>query len=222
MKLLTTRNYKTVKGEKLGYYTGILYLAPGDISGYEVCPKRSKGCTNGCLFTSGMGPMPNVMNGRIRKTIEFFTNRDVFLQQLIKDVKSIEKKAKKLQMTPAIRLNGTSDIEWTRFGIMDQFPTIQFYDYTKVLNRLTKERPPNYYLTFSRSENNDDECSKALELGYNVAVVFDKVVPSEWKGYEVINGDLSDVRFIDPKGVIVGLIAKGKAKKDKSGFVIKK
>jgi hypothetical protein len=138
MKLLTTQNYKTVKGEKLGYYTGILYLAPGDISGYEVCPKRSKGCTDGCLFTSGMGPMPNVMNGRIRKTIEFFINRDVFLQQLIKDVKSIEKKAKKLQMTPAIRLNGTSDIEWTRFGIIDQFPTIQFYDYTKVLNRLTK------------------------------------------------------------------------------------
>jgi hypothetical protein len=222
MKLLTTQNYKTVKGEKLGYYTGILYLAPGDISGYEVCPKRSKGCTDGCLFTSGMGPMPNVMNGRIRKTIEFFTNRDVFLQQLIKDVKSIEKKAKKLQMTPAIRLNGTSDIEWTRFGIMDQFPTIQFYDYTKVLNRLTKERPSNYYLTFSRSESNDDECSKALELGYNVAVVFDKVVPSEWKGYEVVNGDDSDVRFIDPKGVIVGLIAKGKAKKDESGFVIKK
>jgi hypothetical protein len=222
MKLLTTQNYKTVKGEKLGYYTGILYLAPGDISGYEVCPKRSKGCTDGCLFTSGMGPMPNVMNGRIRKTIEFFINRDVFLQQLIKDVKSIEKKAKKLQMTPAIRLNGTSDIEWTRFGIIDQFPTIQFYDYTKVLNRLTKERPPNYYLTFSRSESNDDECSKALELGYNVAVVFDKVVPSEWKGYEVVNGDDSDVRFIDPKGVIVGLIAKGKAKKDESGFVIKK
>jgi len=222
MKLLTTQNYKTVKGEKLGYYTGILYLAPGDISGYEVCPKRSKGCTDGCLFTSGMGPMPNVINGRIRKTIEFFINRDVFLQQLIKDVKSIEKKAKKLQMTPAIRLNGTSDIEWTRFGIIDQFPTIQFYDYTKVLNRLTKERPPNYYLTFSRSESNDDECSKALELGYNVAVVFDKVVPSEWKGYEVVNGDDSDVRFIDPKGVIVGLIAKGKAKKDESGFVIKK
>jgi hypothetical protein len=222
MKLLTTQNYKTVKGEKLGYYTGILYLAPGDISGYEVCPKRSKGCTDGCLFTSGMGPMPNVMNGRIRKTIEFFINRDVFLQQLIKDVKSIEKKAKKLQMTPAIRLNGTSDIEWTRFSIIDQFPTIQFYDYTKVLNRLTKERPPNYYLTFSRSESNDDECSKALELGYNVAVVFDKVVPSEWKGYEVVNGDDSDVRFIDPKGVIVGLIAKGKAKKDESGFVIKK
>ena len=222
MKLLTTQNYKTVKGEKLGYYTGILYLAPGDISGYEVCPKRSKGCTDGCLFTSGMGPMPNVMNGRIRKTIEFFINRDVFLQQLIKDVKSIEKKAKKLQMTPAIRLNGTSDIEWTRFGIIDQFPTIQFYDYTKVLNRLTKERPPNYYLTFSRSESNDDECSKALELGYNVAVVFDKVVPSEWKGYKVVNGDNSDVRFIDPKGVIVGLIAKGKAKKDESGFVIKK
>lgn len=220
MKLLTTANYKTVKGEKLGYLTGILYLAPAKISGYEVCPRRSAGCTEACLYTAGMGAFSNVQQARIKKTKQFFEDRDNFLMQLRKDITALVRKAKKTNMTPAIRLNGTSDIEWTRFGIMEEFPDVTFYDYTKVVNRLENSIPKNYHITFSRSESNEEECMKALKLGFNVAAVFNKL-PETYLARPVINGDETDVRFADAKGVIVGLTAKGKAKKDLNNFVIK-
>lgn len=219
MKLLTTQNYKTTKGEKLGILTGILYLAPAKISGYEVCPKRSAGCTAACLYTAGMGAFSNVQQARINKTKMFFEDRANFMDQLRKDIKALVRKAAKQNMKPAVRLNGTSDIEWTRFGIMDEFPDVQFYDYTKVFSRLTQERPANYHLTFSKNESNDEECAAALELGVNVAAVF-KTLPQQWMGRQVISGDETDVRFVDGKGIIVGLTAKGKAKKDNTGFVI--
>jgi hypothetical protein len=220
MKLLTTANYKTVKGEKLGYLTGILYLAPAKISGYEVCPARSAGCTTACLYTAGMGAFSNVQQARIKKTKQFFEDRDNFLMQLRRDITALVRKAKKTNMTPAIRLNGTSDIEWVRFGIMEEFPDVQFYDYTKVLGRLSHLRPANYHITFSRSESNQADVETALNLGFNVAAVFNKL-PETYLGRPVINGDETDVRFADAKGVIVGLTAKGKAKKDLNNFVIK-
>ena len=225
MKLLTTQNFKTTKGEKLGYLTGILYLAPAKISGFEVCPKRSEGCTQACLYTAGMGAFSNVQLARINKTKMFFEDRDNFLTQLRKDIQALVKKAKKQNMIPAIRLNGTSDIEWTRFSLMNEFPEIQFYDYTKVLNRLEKERPANYHITFSKNESNDKDCVSALKLGANVAVVFNtkkgKELPESWNGYPVVDGDETDLRFLDPKGgYVVGLRAKGKAKKDVTNFVV--
>jgi hypothetical protein len=220
MKLLTTANYKTVKGEKLGYLTGILYLAPAKISGYEVCPRRSPGCTAACLYTAGMGAFGTVQQARIKKTKQFFEDRDNFLMQLRKDITALVRKAKKTNMTPAIRLNGTSDIEWTRFGIMEEFPEVQFYDYTKVLNRLKQPIPKNYHITFSKSEDNEMDCRWALNLGFNVAVVFNKL-PETYFARPVISGDETDVRFEDARGVIVGLTAKGKAKKDLNNFVIK-
>ena len=225
MKLLTTQNFKTTKGEKLGYLTGILYLAPAKISGYEVCPMRSQGCTDACLYTAGMGAFSNVQLARINKTKMFFEDRDNFLTQLRKDIQALVKKAKKQNMIPAIRLNGTSDIEWTRFTLMNEFPEIQFYDYTKVLNRLEKERPANYHITFSKNESNDKDCVSALKLGANVAVVFNtkkgKELPESWNGYPVVDGDETDLRFLDPKGgYVVGLRAKGKAKKDVTNFVV--
>lgn len=221
MKLLTSINSKTVKGEKLGYLTGILYLAPAKISGYEVCPKRSEGCTKACLYTAGCGIFTTVQKVRINKTKLFFEDRENFLIQLKKDIKALEKKAKKLNMLPAVRLNGTSDINWTRFGIMEEFPQIQFYDYTKVINRLHQPIPKNYHLTFSRSENNDVECKIALSLGFNIAVVFQDELPDVYMGYPVYNGDEHDVRFLDPFNCVIGLKAKGKGKKDDSGFIIK-
>ena len=226
MKLLTTKNYKTTKGEKMGVLTGILYLAPAKISGYEVCPKRSEGCTAACLYTAGMGKFSNVQQARINKTKMFFEDRDTFLNQLRKDITALVRKAKKLNMTPAVRLNGTSDIEWTRFTLMNEFPEIQFYDYTKVLNRLEKERPTNYHITFSKNESNDADCVSALKLGANVAVVFntkkDKPLPESWNGYPVFDGDDTDLRFMDPSGgYVIGLRAKGRAKKDTTGFVVK-
>jgi hypothetical protein len=226
MKLLTTQNYKTTKGEKLGYLTGILYLAPAKISGYEVCPRRSAGCTDACLYTAGMGAFSNVQQARIAKTKMFFEDRDTFMDQLRKDIKALVKKAEKLNMIPAIRLNGTSDIEWTRFTLMDEFPNVQFYDYTKVVNRLRPDLPKNYHLTFSQNEANGFEVVTALNSGFNAAVVFNVKKGEEmikvWNGFPVADGDDTDLRFLDPKGgYVIGLRAKGKAKKDTTDFVVK-
>jgi len=224
MKLLTIDNAKTTKGEKLDILTGILYLAPAKISGYEVCPQRSIGCTLACLYTAGMGIFSNVQKARINKTKMFFEDREAFLKILRKDIVALEKKAVKLGMKPAVRLNGTSDINWVRFNIMKDFPNVQFYDYTKVVKNLTKSIP-NYNITFSRNEANDDDCKEALKKGFNVAVVFStkkgEELPIRWQNYPVVDGDETDVRFLDNSGSIVGLRAKGQAKKDILGFVIK-
>ena len=224
MKLLTIDNAKTTKGEKLDILTGILYLAPAKISGYEVCPQRSIGCTLACLYTAGMGIFSNVQKARINKTKMFFEDREAFIKILKKDIVALEKKAVKLGMKPAVRLNGTSDINWVRFDIMKDFPNVQFYDYTKVVKNLTKSIP-NYNITFSRNEANDDDCLQALQKGFNVAVVFStkkgEELPVRWQNYPVVDGDETDVRFLDNSGSIVGLRAKGQAKKDRLGFVIK-
>ena len=223
MKLLSTTNYKTSKGEKLGILTGILYLAPAKISGYEVCPMRSAGCTAACLYTAGMGAFSNVQQARIKKTKMFFEQREEFFKLLHKDIKSLIAKAKKENLVPAIRLNGTSDINWVRFKIFEQYPEVQFYDYTKMLNHLTKD-VANYHITFSKNESNDLDCKIALERGYNVAVVFNTKkglsLPPFWNDYPVYDGDDTDVRFYDPDNHVIGLRAKGMAKKDNSGFVI--
>lgn len=223
MKLLSTTNYKTSKGEKLGILTGILYLAPAKISGYEVCPMRSAGCTAACLYTAGMGAFSNVQQARIKKTKMFFEQREEFFKLLHKDIKSLIAKAKKENLVPAIRLNGTSDINWVRFKLFEQYPEVQFYDYTKMLNHLTKD-VANYHITFSKNEFNDVDCKIALERGYNVAVVFNTKkgvsLPPFWNNYPVYDGDDTDVRFYDPDNHVIGLRAKGMAKKDNSGFVI--
>lgn len=223
MKLLSTTNYKTSKGEKLGILTGILYLAPAKISGYEVCPMRSAGCTAACLYTAGMGAFSNVQQARIKKTKMFFEQREEFFKLLHKDIKSLIAKAKKENLVPAIRLNGTSDINWVRFKLFEQYPEVQFYDYTKMLNHLTKD-VANYHITFSKNEMNDVDCKIALERGYNVAVVFNTKkgvsLPPTWNDYPVYDGDDTDVRFYDPDNHVIGLRAKGMAKKDNSGFVI--
>jgi len=225
MKLLSTQNFKTVKGEKFGILTGILYLAPAKLSGFEVCPKRSEGCAASCLYSAGMGAFSNVQKARIQKTLFYFGDRPKFLELIKEDIKKLQKQAKKDGQKLAIRLNGTSDLNWMQHDVFSSFPDVQFYDYTKVFNRLTKEIPSNYHLTFSKSENNDSECIQALKLGFNVAVVFDTkkgdALPASWNGFPVYDGDDTDTRFLDPKGgYVIGLRAKGQAKKDISGFVV--
>lgn len=231
-KLLSTANPKTQKGAKLGYLTFILHLAPADLSGHETCAKRTPGCTAACLNTAGRGGMfkrgenTNVIQkARIRKTQLFFADRAEFMRQLVADVRKAVRQAARLGLTPVFRLNGTSDLAWEKYeaedgkNIFELFPEVQFYDYTKILGRKVSAYK-NYHLTFSRAECNDADVERALAAGMNVAVVYDKI-PDTHMGYKVFDGDMSDLRFIDPTQTIVGLKAKGKAKKDNTGFVIR-
>ena len=211
VKLLTTDNHKTVKGEIMGVKTLVLYLSPykNNSLGKNLCPKASKGCSKACLFSSGMSGMyANVANGRRNKTELFLSDREWFMEKLIFEIKTAIKKYGS-DWDIAIRLNGTSDIVWENIyyagkNIFEMFPTIQFYDYTKILTRFKNALPSNYSLTISRSEENEFEAIELLKMGYNVAWVFNKV-PTTYKGFTVIDGDESDTRFKDRQGVIVGL-----------------
>ena len=230
--LLTVGNPKLLKGQKQGYLSSVLHFAPADLSGKEVCPKRTAGCTAACLNTAGRGGIfkkgesTNVIQqARIRKTKMFFENREQFFKDLTREIDGTLNKAKKLGLTAVFRLNGTSDLAWEKYTIGDtglnifqMFPEVQFYDYTKINNRKVSHIP-NYHLTFSKADGNDMDTRIAISNGMNVAVVF-KDVPKTYLGRPVINGDETDLRFLDPKGVIVGLKAKGKAKKDTTGFVV--
>ena len=225
MKLLSTGNPKLMKGEKEGYLSFILHLSPANVSGYETCPKRTAGCTAACLNTAGRGGMfkkgetTNVIQqARIRKTKMFFENRDQFLADLEADIRLGIKQAEKKNMIPCFRLNGTSDIAWEKYGIIEKFPEVQFYDYTKMRNRKVSHLK-NYHLTFSKADGNDMDVRLAASAGMNIAAVF-KEMPETYIGRKVINGDETDLRFLDEKGVIVGLKAKGRAKKDTTGFVV--
>ena len=219
MKVLTVGNTKTVKGEKLGYMTFILHFAPATLSGYQVCPGASEGCTDACLNTSGRGRFASIQAARIRKTKWFFEDRVSFMDALVKDIHAAIRKAERENMIPVFRLNGTSDIRWETVqvggfrNVMEMFPTMQFYDYTKLPNR--RNLPSNYHLTFSRSESNEH----IIPNDMNVAVVFD-TLPETFMGRKGIDGTDTDLRFLDPQGVVVGLVAKGKAKKDNSGFTV--
>lgn len=226
---------KTVKGEKKGYLTGVLYLAPHTISGYQVCPQASNGCRLACLYTAGRGVYTQVQEARIKKTVAFHQGREEFMADLVKDVERLIRKAARENLIPVVRLNGTSDLPWEKIKVvrngvsypsmMEAFSDVQFYDYTKVLGRTKALSLPNYHLTFSLAEDNDARAVKALEQGYNVAAVIHTVrradpKPATWSGYPVVNGDETDLRFLDPKsGHIVALFPKGKARHDKVGFV---
>jgi hypothetical protein len=273
MKLLTIGNTKTMKGETKGFLTFILHLAPFWQSGYNACPMASEGCAAACLNTAGLGGIikvgettNDIQEARVRKTKMFFEQRDEFMTQLVKDIKSAIKMAEKRNYTPVFRLNGTSDIRWENVpvagfdNVMTMFPNIRFYDYTKIPNR--RDIPSNYHLTFSRSESNENHVLTALQNNMNVAVVFrrggpkvkkvytleqrlaakakraaapkkpktKKVsnprkidlswVPETYLGVPTFNGDDNDLRFLDPKNVVVSLIAKGEAKYDTSGFIV--
>jgi len=218
-------NAKTVKGQKRGFMTGILYLAPGKLSGLiNVCPNASAACDALCLYYAGRGAFNSVQKARTAKTIFYVKDRETFLATLKENVTSVIRKAKAKRMVPVIRLNGTSDIGWERYTVIQAFKTTRFYDYTKSFQRMTAfldgKLPSNYSLTFSRSETNESQCLDVLNRGGNVAVVFRNELPTHWNGFPVINGDENDLRFLDPKGVVVGLKAKGKAKFDTTGFVV--
>ena len=228
-KLLSTANPKIQKGTKLGYLSFILHLAPADLSGKETCPKRTAGCTAACLNTAGRGGMFKkgentnmIQKARIRKTQYFFGDRDAFMTDLVKDIQKAIHFAERKGLTPVFRLNGTSDLSWEKYSvpgyagmnIFELFSDVQFYDYTKVLGRKVKDFP-NYHLTFSKADGNDSDVAEALLQGMSVVAVYDKIPAG------VPSADETDLRFLDPKGIMLGLKAKGRAKKDYSGFVIR-
>ncbi len=229
MKLLTVSgNTKINKSDKFGgYLTAILHLAPANLSGHQVCPWSSEGCRQACLNTAGRGKFNTVQAGRIRKTKMFFEQREEFMELLINDIEALCRKCTREGVLPVVRLNGTSDILWEKISVKGKrnifqlFPAVQFYDYTKAppSKRRTES---NYELVYSRAHNGQKpELVKALYDGGKVAVVFEGELPAYYWGYPVVDGDRHDLRFLDPAGCVIGLSAKGKAKSDESGFVVK-
>lgn len=263
MKLLTIGNRKTLKGEGAGYMTGVLHLAPFNLSGVNVCPMAEiAGCVNACLNTAGQGGIARggmvsyetlingtrtnmVQRARARRTHWFLTDRKTFMQELVRDIHELAFKAKRAGLIPCVRLNGTSDIRWediavpevsflarnvrttysARVNIFAVFHWVPFYDYTKIPNRRRALDVPNYSLTFSYSHRPEFAAivAKARDnygSRVNFAAVFARGLPETFDGRRVVSGDDTDLRFLDPADVVVGLTAKGRAKKDVSGFVV--
>jgi len=225
MRLLSKlgSNPKIQKSDKLGQYlTAVLHLAPSDLSGFDVCPFASNGCKAACLNTAGRGQMTRVQESRVAKTQFLFREREAFLAQIDKEISLHIKKCKRENRKPAVRLNGTSDIVWERVsGLIQKYPQVQFYDYTKIPARMKPDwnLPKNYYLTFSQNEENINHVVDVLQSGKNVAVVFAGEFPKTYLGFPVIDGTKHDLRFKDPKNVVVALKPIGKARRDQSGFV---
>ena len=238
-------NAKTIKGDGAKFETGILYMLPYEIEvdgkTFNSCPMADKAqCHAPCLNTAGRagivkkGETTNpIQKARQRKAEYFYRDRDGFMRDLIRDVIKHRNKCNREGVKPVIRLNGTTDIRFEsirvehdgqRYAhIFELFPDVQFYDYTKIPNRRRAKGIPNYHLTWSYSEADPTYAAlfdEAIESGNNVAVVFRKKLPETFRGLPVVDGDKDDLRFTDPSGVVVGLKAKGKAKHDKSGFVI--
>ena len=217
---------KTVKGQKLDteqtYVTAIMYLAPHKLSGANVCPMAEQaGCVEGCLNSAGMGKFSNVQKARIAKAAWFNLDPVGFIDALKRDIDRFASWAIRKGLTPTVRPNGTSDIRFERYGVPQSFPELTFYDYTKLHNR--KGVPANYSLTWSysgASKAYSDRLAGVIKSGMNAAAVFRDGIPATFEGVPTIDGDLHDLRFLDPKGVIVGLRPKGKAVYDQSGFVI--
>ena len=244
-QFLSLDSPKAIKARKLGWLNGINYMAPSDLAGVgNVCPDASAGCLALCLgWFSGQAGMVtgntrrgsnSVRASRIAKVKLFMHDRPAFMAEARRGIERAQRAATKLQLRLCVRMNGATDIPWESIGqspvdrrsIFTLFPDTQFVDYTKSLKRMLRflegKFPPNYHLTFSRSETNESACQQVLALGGTVAVVFAGEFPSTYLGYPVIDGDISDLRHLDPASCIIGLSPKGpKASRDRSGFVVR-
>ena len=226
-------NAKTIKGDGDEYLTAILYMTPYKVMVdgklFNSCSMAAMAsCIEGCLYTAGRGAFNNVQTARQRKAEWFYRDRESFMAQLVIDVAKFANYCRKRDIQPCIRLNGTTDIRWELIlidgkNIFERFPDVQWYDYTKIPNRKVSHLA-NYHLTWSYSAANpkyEQYFDEVIRNGMSVAVVFRKPINlNTWRGYKVVDGDKDDLRFLDPKQSIVALYAKGKAKKDQSGFVV--
>lgn len=225
--ILGESSAKTIKGEKIGYLTAICYLVPDD----RLCPfAKLAGCFDGCLNTAGRGAFTSTQKARAAKTSFFYDNQRAFMLSLCADIWTHKRRAEKLELIPLVRPNGTSDIAFENIlidgkTIFQMFSDVQFYDYTKHPSRkLEGKTAGNYDLTFSFSALTPKPISiKGLINPANkrTAVVFQRQadIPETFRGWQVIDGDDTDVRHIEPEKVVVALYAKGKAKRDVGGFV---
>ncbi len=224
-ELLGYDNAKTIKGNKLKMRTAILYLTPAMGSGVNLCPMAHVAkCDVACLYTAGHGAFQSVHIARLRKTLYFLQYREQFLAQLDKEIGKAQRKADRDGVKLLVRLNGTSDVRWEDVApqLFTNHPGTQYYDYSKLANR--RNLPANYDLTFSYSGVVQflPQVKKAKDKGMRIAAVFrtKEAIPATFAGMRCIDGDDTDVRHLDPQGVIVALYAKGAAKKDRTGFVI--
>jgi len=229
---LISKGSTNAKTAKNFLETHILYMAPynQNAKGINLCPKATESCAKACLFTAGRGVFNNVRNARTAKANLYVSERQIFSERIAKELSLLNKKAIKKDGVIRVRLNGTTDLDIlsivanrTQVKALTDFSKLEFYDYTKVLGKVKKYAGTNYRLTFSRTELNEAECIEALALGANVAVVFDhkKPLPATYLGRTVIDGDASDDIMFEHSGVILGLKAKGQAKKDTTGFVVR-
>ena len=224
-----TTNTKLAKSAGTDVKIFGLSLAPHNIGGFNVCPHASAGCIASCINTAGQGIYNSVQRARLAKKLAFFQKRQEFVAMLKREIAAAVKTGKRKGFRVAVRLNVFSDLPWERItDVIQSFPDVQFYDYTKIVKRLGNT-PPNYYLTLSRSETNDTDVLTALANGHNVAIPFRTTkyrswgddMPKVFAGYPTLDGDAHDVRFLDPKGgYVVALRAKGKGRKDTTGFVV--
>jgi hypothetical protein len=249
---------KAIKAQKYGYMNAINYMAPADTAGIgNVCGDASVGCLALCLgwFSGQVGIVKKgtgrragangVRKSRIAKVKMFMHDRAAFMLEMVAGIERAARKALRETLTLCVRPNGSSDIPWEhiklspidRRTIFDMFPNVQFVDYTKSYKRMLRflagQLPPNYHLTFSRSETNEAQAIELLWRGANVSVVFAGDKPQTWNGFRVIDGDKHDLRHLDPRatfsangdcngGYVIGLSPKGsKAKHDQSGFVVR-
>tara|TARA_R110000824_G_scaffold65440_8_gene170446 strand:+ start:937 stop:1668 length:732 start_codon:yes stop_codon:yes gene_type:complete len=229
-KNLLSKGNTNAKTSKNSLKTFILYLAPHkqNDKNINICPMASKGCISACLYTAGRGKFSNVQNARINKTNFYIYDKEMFVLKLASEIIKETNKAKKNKEKIAFRLNGTSDIDfiyllqkYAQLDVESLKENAVFYDYTKILGKVKKYKNyTNYHLTFSRAEDNNSIAEAALNDGANVAIVFRDGLPKFWRGYKVIDGDTSDILMVYNKNVVLGLKAKGEAKKDKSGFVV--
>lgn len=227
---LLSTNMKLLKDKINGYDVRGIQIAPANIGGYNVCSSASEGCKKACIYISGRGRFTRTQIARIKRKLLFFQYKNTFFIQLVKEITSFQKRCVKNNVKPAIRLNVFSDLPYEKIfpSLFTMFPNIQFYDYTKIKSRLDKSKlPSNYHLTFSRSENtSDNEVLEIISSGFNVAIPFNSKkhqLPKTFLGIPVLDGDLSDIRFLDAIGSIVGLSVKGDNKVKNSlnnGFIV--
>lgn len=238
-RIFSMDNAKAAKAVEYGWLNAIHYMAPAALGGVgDLCPNRSQACTALCLgWFSGQASMVkrdkdinSVRASRIAKARRFMKDRHAYLRDVVRSIELAKAKADKAKLRLCVRMNGSTDIGWeglrdeTGRTLPEQFPSVQFTDYTKSSKRALAHAggkfPANYALCFSRSESNETQCLEVLAAGGTVAVVFAGEKPKAWRGYPVLDGDLHDLRHLDPRGYVVGLSPKGrKAKRDTSGFV---